>query len=333
MCAVIGWPPRGIRAASGPYNPPRRIDAPFAGVTGRRLVSPGAFLEAGRPITRLSQIHPLDLFFEVPGRQLGGLRPGLEVRATTPAYPDEVFTGELTFIGTEVDAGTRTLPLEVTLPNADARLRPGMFMEVTLVLGERETLTVPESVVINQGPSQLVYRLDGEEGGVVEREVTEPIEEAVSGIDGVRQIRSSSRDGRSRVEIEAILIPLTAEEGPASHVISLVAPRSEGQGPVNSGIVILRLKDWGERTKSQFQVHRELLPQLARITGAQTFAVNPPSLGCGASPSRSRWSSRRTTWIRPTPGRSRCWPRPHGFPDFPRCGWTISPVTPSCGSR
>lgn len=143
----------------------RGIEAPFAGVTGRRLVSPGAFLEAGSPITRLTQMHPLDLLFEVPGRQLGGLRPGLEVRATTPAYPDVVFTGDLTFIGTELDAGTRTLPLEATLPNPDARLRPGMFMDVTLVLGEHETLTVPESAVINQGPSQLVYRLEGGERG------------------------------------------------------------------------------------------------------------------------------------------------------------------------
>jgi membrane fusion protein (multidrug efflux system) len=143
----------------------RGIEAPFAGVTGRRLVSPGAFLEAGSPITRLTQMHPLDLLFEVPGRQLGGLRLGLEVRATTPAYPDVVFTGDLTFIGTELDAGTRTLPLEATLPNPDARLRPGMFMDVTLVLGEHETLTVPESAVINQGPSQLVYRLEGRERG------------------------------------------------------------------------------------------------------------------------------------------------------------------------
>jgi membrane fusion protein (multidrug efflux system) len=82
----------------------RGIDAPFAGVTGRGLVSPGAFLEAGSPLTRLTQIHPRDLLFEVPGRQIGHLRPGLEVRATTSAYPDVVFTGELTFIGTRLKA-------------------------------------------------------------------------------------------------------------------------------------------------------------------------------------------------------------------------------------
>jgi multidrug efflux pump len=82
-------------------------------------------------------------------------------------------------------------------------------------------------------------------------------------------------------EVEAVLMPLTGPDGPARHVISLLAPRSQGQGPVNSGIVILRLKDWGERKMSQFEVRRTLLPRLAAITGAQAFAVNPPSLGGG----------------------------------------------------
>jgi len=80
-------------------------------------------------------------------------------------------------------------------------------------------------------------------------------------------------------QIEDLLMPLTGPDGPAQHVISLVAPRSAGQGPVNSGIVILRLKDWGKREQSQFEVTRSLLPRLAGVAGAQAFAINPPSLG------------------------------------------------------
>ena len=80
-------------------------------------------------------------------------------------------------------------------------------------------------------------------------------------------------------QIEAVLQPLTDEDGPAEHVISLVAPRSAGEGPVNSGIVILKLKHWSQREQSQFALTRQLLPQLAGITGAQAFAINPPSLG------------------------------------------------------
>ncbi|EXJ14801.1 efflux RND transporter permease subunit [Imhoffiella purpurea] len=79
-------------------------------------------------------------------------------------------------------------------------------------------------------------------------------------------------------DIESVLLPLTGEDGPAEHVIGLIAPRSAGQGPVNSGIVILRLKDWSERERSQFEVTASLLPKLGAITGAQVFAINPPSL-------------------------------------------------------
>jgi multidrug efflux pump len=82
-------------------------------------------------------------------------------------------------------------------------------------------------------------------------------------------------------DIEARLLPLTGPDGPAEHVIALIAPRSRGQGPVNSAIVILKLKPWGERDASQFDVTRRVLPLLAGVTGAQAFAVNPPSIGGG----------------------------------------------------
>jgi len=79
-------------------------------------------------------------------------------------------------------------------------------------------------------------------------------------------------------EVEDILLPMTGADGPGDYVISLVAPRSGGQGPVNSGIVIFGLKNWGERAMSQFEVADAILPKLGGITGAQAFAINPPSL-------------------------------------------------------
>lgn len=83
-------------------------------------------------------------------------------------------------------------------------------------------------------------------------------------------------------QVEAVLMPLTGPDGPGKHVISLVAPRSAGQGPVNSGIVIFRLKHWDDREMSQFAVTDRILPRLAAITGAQAFAINPPSLSGSA---------------------------------------------------
>jgi multidrug efflux pump len=80
-------------------------------------------------------------------------------------------------------------------------------------------------------------------------------------------------------DIESRLAPLTEPDGPAMHIIALVAPRSAGQGPVNSGILILKLKPWGERKQDQFAVTGDVMQRLAGVTGAQTFAINPPSIG------------------------------------------------------
>ncbi|MEZ4334196.1 MAG: efflux RND transporter permease subunit [Myxococcota bacterium] len=80
-------------------------------------------------------------------------------------------------------------------------------------------------------------------------------------------------------QVEAVLLPQLEASGPGRHVISIVAPRSGGQGPVNSAIVIFRLKDWDRRDEGQFEVTRALIPAFGRVTGAQVFAVDPPSLG------------------------------------------------------
>ncbi|EGV30793.1 efflux transporter, RND family, MFP subunit [Thiorhodococcus drewsii AZ1] len=137
----------------------RRIEAPFAGVIGRRLISIGALLKPGDPIARLSRTQPLDLLFMVPGVEIGRIAPDQRVEATTPAYPSRRFDGALTLIGTEVDPGTRTLPLEATFDNPDGLLKPGMFMQVALIVGQRDTLRVPEAAVITEGPNTLVYAL------------------------------------------------------------------------------------------------------------------------------------------------------------------------------
>ncbi len=80
-------------------------------------------------------------------------------------------------------------------------------------------------------------------------------------------------------EVESVLAPFSGEGNPGRHVISLVAPRGEGEGPVSSGILIFRLEDWAEREVGQQELVRRLIPKLRGIRGAQVFAINPPSLG------------------------------------------------------
>lgn len=135
----------------------RIIEAPFDGMIGRRLISPGALLEPGTPVASLSRTAPLDLLLDVPGTELARIAPGQRVMATSPAYPQQTFEGRVTFVAPEVTETTRTLALEATFDNADHQLKPGMFMTAELVTDRREILRVPEAAVIAQGPMNHLF--------------------------------------------------------------------------------------------------------------------------------------------------------------------------------
>lgn len=135
-----------------------RIFAPFAGVVGRRLVSPGAFLRAGDVIAELARVDTVKVGFQVPERFLADLKRGGRVTATTVAYPGRSFTGTVDVVDPIVDPSTRSARLNAVIPNPKGELRPGMSADVTAVLAERlEAITVPDEAVFAEGDKSYVY--------------------------------------------------------------------------------------------------------------------------------------------------------------------------------
>jgi membrane fusion protein, multidrug efflux system len=149
----------------------KRITAPFDGVVGLREVSPGAYVEPQRRITTLDDLDVILIDFAVPERFLGHLRPGLAVEATSAAFDDNRFQGEVARIDTRVDPVTRVVRVQSAFDNEDRRLRPGMFLSVELVLSERDdAVLIPEEAVVFQGGSAHVFVV--EEGRARRVEVT-----------------------------------------------------------------------------------------------------------------------------------------------------------------
>jgi membrane fusion protein (multidrug efflux system) len=135
------------------------VIAPFEGVAGLRQVSPGAYVKAGQDIARLEGIGTLKLDFRVPEVYLGRIRTRQEVLVRVDAFASEQFHGEIYAIEPAVDEQTRTVMLRARVPNPGARLKPGMFSRVALVLETRENaLVVPEQALVPQGASRFVYR-------------------------------------------------------------------------------------------------------------------------------------------------------------------------------
>jgi len=134
-----------------------RIEAPFSGVAGLSNISIGAYITAGTTITTLDSTSRMELNFSIPERFLGQINPGQRVEGGSPAYPEQVFNGELVELGTRIDKLSRSLPVRALIDNAEGRLRPGQFMSVSLTLRERQALVVPEQAVMVRGDEQYVF--------------------------------------------------------------------------------------------------------------------------------------------------------------------------------
>jgi membrane fusion protein (multidrug efflux system) len=146
-----------LRAAIGK----KTVHAPFAGQLGIRLVNLGQMLKEGDAIVSLQALDPIFVDFSLPQQALSQLRPGIAVRITTDAWPDQLFAGRLTAINAEVDAATRNIRLQATAANADGKLRPGMFVNVGVVLPERvEVLAIPASAVLHAPYGDSVYVIE-----------------------------------------------------------------------------------------------------------------------------------------------------------------------------
>lgn len=143
------------------------LRAPFDGVVGLRQVDEGAFLQVGAPITTLDSVRNLEVNFQVPERYLSEIRPDLTVEVTSDAYPGKVFRGKIAMLDSRVEAASRSLTVKALLDNADSLLRPGQFLQVSVLLAEHPALLVPEQAVISQGAQSYVFTVS--QGDIAER--------------------------------------------------------------------------------------------------------------------------------------------------------------------
>lgn len=148
----------------------RLIRAPFAGMLGFRDVSLGTLVNPNTPITTLDDISVLELDFSIPETAFGAVGLGDKVEAQSAAYRNLAFEGEVTAIGSRIDPITRSAQIRAQIPNREQRLRPGMFMTLSLVTDQREALVIPEASLLQKGDRSMVY-VAGEDMRVEERDV------------------------------------------------------------------------------------------------------------------------------------------------------------------
>lgn len=135
------------------------------GCAGRLLVQPGNILKANDvTVVTVTQIEPIYVLFSLPEAQLGAVRKemdsGRKLAVTAGLFKDNGVPsqGELAFVDNTVDTTTGTIKLRALFPNADRRLWPGQFVNVTLVLArEPDAVVVPSYGVQTGQDGQFVF--------------------------------------------------------------------------------------------------------------------------------------------------------------------------------
>ena len=136
------------------------ITAPFSGLVGLRLISPGAYGKKGDDIVRLENLDSIKLDFRIPEVFTSQVRPGQTVSVRLDAFPGEEFTGSIYAAEPVVDERTRTFLLRAKVPNRGMKLKPGMFVRVGLTLDTRKNaMLVPEPALWPQGQDNFVFRV------------------------------------------------------------------------------------------------------------------------------------------------------------------------------
>ena len=144
----------------------KRIVAPFAGVITRRNVDVGDLIDAGggngRALFMLSQTDPLRVYINVPQTYAQLVKPGQPVTVTQAELRGQSFKGQVARTAAAIDTATRTMQVEVSLPNRDGVLMPGAYVQVALPLAATQALVVPTNALLFRGEGARVAIVDAQ---------------------------------------------------------------------------------------------------------------------------------------------------------------------------
>ncbi len=207
-----------------------KIRAPFDGVLGSRWVDPGDRVTDETPLVQVDAVERLQLSFATTEQGVAFAKRGAAVQIRVLPYPGETFAGSVFFVSPTLDPAARRLTLKAWVPNADGRLRPGLYANVDLEIARRENaLLVPESAVVFDRHGSFVWRVDDDTAHRVPIEVGLRKGGRVEVTMGLRPGDTVVTAGTHKVsEGKPLQAAAPATTGRASREGNVVAPPGEG---------------------------------------------------------------------------------------------------------
>ena len=182
------------------------IRAPFAGYIAERNLDPGAYVSGAttststmsRGILGLHDIETVRTLIEVVEKDVPLVQIGQKAEVRAEAYPDRVFEGTVTRIVQALNRATRTMTVEVDLPNKNHLLKGGMFARVEVLVGKHaRAVQIPIDAVSRLEDLQYVYIVRDGQAQRVEVEIglrDDNRVEITKGLTGSEQVIVSGKD-------------------------------------------------------------------------------------------------------------------------------------------
>lgn len=139
--------------------------APISGTVLERAAVQGQTADPSRTLFRIGDLSRLWLVVQAPERDALRVRTGSPAEVTLAALPGQKLRGEVSWVGREVDAHSRTVPVRIVLPNEGGQLKPGMFATAWVTTGgEGERVVAVPTAALQRMDDQWVVFLPGSEG-------------------------------------------------------------------------------------------------------------------------------------------------------------------------
>jgi len=153
-------PPTGHSEAVGSTV---HVYAPISGVITHRNASIGQKVDLSSKMFEIINLENVWLEADVFEKDLTKIKIGQKVKVKVSAYPDENFIGKIFFIGNTLNQETKTIKFLVKIQNKSEKLKPGMFANTNIVIGEKEnTLVVPKNAILEDENLKIVFVKEGE---------------------------------------------------------------------------------------------------------------------------------------------------------------------------
>ena len=204
--------------------------SPVSGVVTEKKALQGMRFMPGEMLYQVTDLSSVWVLADVFEQDIGAVKPGAKASITVTAYPEQVFEGRITYVYPTLNVQTRTVPVRVELANPRQLLKPAMFAQLELPIGDKTpVLTVPDSAVIDSGTRRIVL-VQVAQGRFEPREV-----ELGRRSDNFVQVTRGVRDGEEVVVSANFLIDAESNLKAALGGLGVPAGPS-GAAPANAAV-------------------------------------------------------------------------------------------------